>query len=215
MAVKRQRAEHLGPERRRPLVLDAALPLFLEHGFAGTSIDMIAEAAGVTRPVIYDCYPNKEELFHALLEREEGRLLERMLAALPAEPNFDDVEALLTESFTAFLDAAAASPDSWRLVFLSEPGSDPEVARRVAGARTLVTDRIGELARLVLARRGVDDAARKAALVAHLMVGMGEASVRLMLSRPGEWTPEQLGPLLGRMTAPAERVLADVDLRER
>ena len=209
MAVKRQRAEHLGPERRRPLVLDAALPLFLDHGYAGTSIDMIAEAARVTRPVIYDCFPNKEELFRALLEREEGRLLERLLAALPQQPDLDDTEQLLTESFTAFLEAAAATPDSWRLLLLSERGIDPTVARRVVRARTLVTDRIGELARAVLERRGAPDAPRKAALVAHMVVGMGEASVRLMLSRPGEWTPDELGPLLGRMTAPAERVLAD------
>src|SRR4051812_15133925 len=119
MAVKRQRAEHLGPERRRPLVLDAALPLFLDHGYGGTSIDMIAEAAKVTRPVIYDCFPNKEELFRALLEHEEGRLLERLLAALPQDPDFEDTEALLTESFTAFLEVAAAIPDSWRLLLLS------------------------------------------------------------------------------------------------
>src|SRR5438128_7131431 len=81
----RRRAAHLGPERRRPLVLDAALPLFVEHGYPATSMDMIAEAAGVTRPVIYDCFANKEELFTALLERESGRLLENALASLPRE----------------------------------------------------------------------------------------------------------------------------------
>ena len=95
------------------------------------------------------------------------------------------------------------------MVFLSEHGSDPEVARRVALARALVTDRVGQLSEAVLARRGVADADRKARLVAHLVVGMGESSVRLMLTGRDEWTPQELGALLGRMTAPAERVLSE------
>jgi AcrR family transcriptional regulator len=208
-SLSRSRAAHLGPEKRRPLVLDAALPLFIERGFGSVSMEMIAEAAGVTRPVVYDCYPNKAELFQALLEREQQRLLEHLIAVLPQQPDFDDSEALLVETFTAFLSAAAASPDSWRVVFLSEHGSDPEVARRVAQARALVTDRVGQLSEAVLTRRGVADADRKARLVAHLVVGMGEASVRLMLTGHDAWTAEELGSLLGRMTAPAERILGE------
>ena len=82
-AEGRQRAAHLGPERRRPLVLDAALHLFVEHGYRGTSMEGIAAAAAVTKPVVYRCYPNKQELFRALLEREEQRLLESVQAGAP------------------------------------------------------------------------------------------------------------------------------------
>jgi AcrR family transcriptional regulator len=206
----RPRAAHLGPERRRPLVLDAALSLFVEHGFAGVSIDMIAEAAGVTRPVIYDCYPDKAELFRALLEREEQRLLGHLLAGIPKDPALDDTERLLTEGFTAFLSAAAAAPDSWRMLFMSDHGSDPRIARRLAQARDQVTDRIGEIAAFTLTRAGVRDVERLAPLVAHLIVGQAEASVRLMLKRPGEWTPEELGALLGRLNGPAETLLAEL-----
>src|SRR3954453_8669492 len=81
----RRRAAHLGPERRRPLVLDAAFELFLERGYEGTSMSAIAEALGVTKPVVYACYPSKEELFKALLRREEQRVLEEIAAALPQE----------------------------------------------------------------------------------------------------------------------------------
>jgi AcrR family transcriptional regulator len=55
----RQRAAHLGPEVRRPLVLDAARRLFVENGYRGTSMEGIAAAADVTKPVVYRCYPNK------------------------------------------------------------------------------------------------------------------------------------------------------------
>ena len=67
-----RRAAHLGPERRRPMVLDAAFELFLEHGYEGTSMEAIARATGVTKPVVYACYPSKEELFKALLVPRGG-----------------------------------------------------------------------------------------------------------------------------------------------
>ena len=72
---RRKRAAHLGPERRRPLVLDAAYDLFIENGFEGTSMDAIAAAAGVSKPVVYDCFTSKDELFTAMLDREEERIL--------------------------------------------------------------------------------------------------------------------------------------------
>lgn len=208
-SLARRRAAHLGPQKRRPLVLDAAVKLFVERGFAGTSMEMIAEAAGVTRPVVYDCFPNKPALFEALLEREEQRLLEGLVAAVPEEPNLVDTQALLAQGFTALLRAAAAAPDSWRLLFLSQHGSDPAVAGRLAAGRALVTERIGRLAEMVLAQRGVsDDVERLSRLVAYLLVGQGEAAVRLMLTGPDRWEPDELGELLGQMTAPAERVLS-------
>ena len=69
----RARAAHLGPELRRPLVLDAALPLFARDGFDAVSMQAIADAAGVSKPVLYSCYDSKEELFDELLRREERK----------------------------------------------------------------------------------------------------------------------------------------------
>src|SRR2546421_12720937 len=89
----RARAAHLGPERRRPLVLDAALREFVAHGYRGTSMEAIAEAAKVSKPVVYECYPSKEKLFRALLEREERKLGEAVASSLPRRPSFEDVEA--------------------------------------------------------------------------------------------------------------------------
>jgi AcrR family transcriptional regulator len=207
MPSSRQRAVHLGPGRRRPMVLDAALGLVTTHGYSGTSMEMIAKAAGVSRPVVYDCYPSKAALFRALLTREEQRLLEQLVAALPAEPRLDDVEGLLSEGFTRFLEAVSTSPDSWRVVFLADVGSEREVARRVVRARGLITERLAEVTQFVLESRGVADAPRLSWLGAYQMVGMAEAAVRLLLERPGEWSPHELGAQLGRMAAAGDRVL--------
>ena len=48
-------------------MLDAAFKLFLERGYSGTSMEAIAEAAGVTKPVVYACYPSKDELIFSII----------------------------------------------------------------------------------------------------------------------------------------------------
>jgi AcrR family transcriptional regulator len=200
-ATGRQRAAHLGPERRRPLVLDAALRLFVKDGYRGTSMDAIATAAGVTKPVLYDCYPSKEELFAALLQREEERLLNAIASALPQAPAFDDVESLLAEGLGALLEAAQASPDSWRIVFDSEHGADPALARRVRRARTAIVAGLQELVSAFLETAGVDEIDRKAPVLAELVASIGEGSVRVMLASEGSWTPEELAGLVARVAA--------------
>lgn len=205
--VERKRAAHLGPERRRPEVLDRALALFRQHGYAGTSIEMIAGAARVTRPVVYACYPSKTALFRALLDREERRLMRQIVEALPDRASVEDPEQMLIDGFTAIFTAAQIAPDSWGVVFLSEHGAT-EIGARVERARNQVRERLAELTRPVLASRGVEDpGAQMAKLVAHLLMGNAEAGVRLMLSEPDQWTPRELGRLVGRMSAPALAVI--------
>ena len=201
----RQRAAHLGPERRRPLVLDAALRLFVEHGYRGTSMDAIAAAAGVTKPVLYDCYPSKEALFAALLEREEQQLMNAIASALPQSPAFDDVERLLAEGLGALLAAADASPDSWRIVFDSEHGAEPAVARRVRRARAAIVTGLEELVSAFLTTAGVDEVDRKAPVLAELVASIGEGSVRVMLASHGTWAPEELAGLVARVAARGAR----------
>src|SRR5712692_1952318 len=124
----RERAAHLGPERRRPLVLDAAFELFLEHGYDGTSMEAVARAAGVSKPVVYDCFASKEELFTALLRREETRVLGQIAAALPRRADGDDAGLVLGDALTAFLRAVADSPQAYRVIFLGEGGANAAVA---------------------------------------------------------------------------------------
>ena len=195
----RPRAEHLGPERRRPMVLDAALELFVERGYAGTSMEAIASAAGVTKPVVYECYPGKEKLFRALLEREEQRLLAALEAALPIESDLADTERALTAGFTALLHAAADAPSSWRVVFVSEHGYEPAVASRVRQARDGLVAQLGALIQAYLAVSGVEQPKRKAPVLAEVLTAIGEASVRFQLEHPDEFSPDELGEMLGRL----------------
>jgi AcrR family transcriptional regulator len=204
----RKRAEHLGPERRRPLVLDAAFELFLERGYEGTSMASVAEAAGVTKPVVYACFPSKDELFKALLQREEERVLREIAAALPQDADLDDPEHTLIEAFTGFLRAVAEAPEAYRVIFLGEGGGNAAVARRVQRGRELQVGTVTTLVLHWLNQSGAHpDREPTARLIAQLIVGLAESGARAMLSDPDAWTPETLGAMLGRFAAAAQRAL--------
>jgi AcrR family transcriptional regulator len=204
--VNRKRAAHLGPERRRPQVLDAALGLFLERGYEGTSMDAVATAAGVTKPVVYACFPGKDELFRALLRREEERILTEIQAAF-AGSDLTDPEATLIEGFTGFLRAVDASPDVYRLIFLGEGGGNTAVARRIQRGRQAQIDALSLLARDWLIRRDHRRSQRldaRARLLGNVIAGLAESGARLLLSGADGWTPETLGRELGRLASAAQ-----------
>lgn len=84
--------------RRSPAqtrILDAALDLIARSGVSGTSLQMIADAVGVTKAAVYYQYKTKEEIVIALTERELGRLEEALDAAEAEEFRHGVREALL------------------------------------------------------------------------------------------------------------------------
>jgi AcrR family transcriptional regulator len=185
------------------MVLDAALHLFVERGYRGTSMEAIGEGAGVTKPVVYECYPSKEALFRALLEREERRLLEAVVGALPGETDVEDLGALATGTFTALFRAAADAPDSWRVVFGSEHGADPVIRRRFQRGREMVIAQLAGLLAELLPERGIEADERVVAALAELMASLGEGAVRLLLDPDSDWDPEELGALMGNLVSGA------------
>lgn len=196
---RRRRATPLPPEQRRPMVLDAALEVYLEHGYERASMEAIADVAGVTKPVIYDCFASKQELFAALWDREERRLLDALAGSLPDAPDLSDPERVIAQGFTAFFSAVRSAPDAYRLILLEEQGTAPAAARRGNRTRAGQAERIAALVQVWLEGRGVADAQRTARLLGHAMVGMGEALGRLMLAEPGRWEPEHLGATVGAL----------------
>lgn len=193
------RAERLGPVRRRPLILDAALRLLVAEGSAAVSMDAIAAAAGVTKPVVYSCFSSKAELWGALLEREEQRMLAHVAGALPERPNLDDPEGGLRAGFAAFLSAVVAEPDSWRLIYLAERGSEPEIRRRVTRGRQLQFEALRRLTTAQYTARDAPDAERKGELVASTIIATGEMAARLVLEAPERWSPQELAEMLARL----------------
>jgi AcrR family transcriptional regulator len=200
--ARRPRAAHLGPERRRPQILDVAFELFVQSGYRATSMDAIARAAGVTKPVVYACFPSKAELFGELLDREERRMLTQFGVALAAATRLDDVETTLTTGFISMLRAVTDTPEAYRIALLGGAGAEAMVNMRVRRGREQQVTAMAAAARHWLdgrvPPRQVDAAAQ---FVGQTLLGIGEAGVRMLLAAPEQWTPETLGRALGRLAA--------------
>src|SRR5687768_3025174 len=138
------RAAHLGPAVRRPLVLDAALAVWDAEGYRGTTMAAIAARAGVSKPVLYECYDNKDDVLRALLDREEERLMAATQAALPVEVT-DDLQATVAASYEAFFKAVLAHPKSWRIVVDAQRAVPTEIGDRHRAGRTVFVDQIAAL----------------------------------------------------------------------
>ncbi|TDW15210.1 TetR/AcrR family transcriptional regulator [Kribbella kalugense] len=187
---KRSRAAHLGPERRRPMILDAALEVFSANGYPGTTMQSVADAAGVTKPVVYDSFANRDELLLALLAREEQHLVVSIVAALPANPSVGTPEEHVLEGLTAFLTAVAKQPQSWRIVFGAQYGAAPVVAERVRAARAFLVESL----RLTLLKSlpGVTDPDANLPVLAEMLAAMTEASARMLVVDGTDRSPAEL-----------------------
>lgn len=191
--ARRRRAAHLGPERRRPQVLDAALAIAVEDGIAAVTMGAIAERMGVTRPVVYACFPDRVQLIDALLEREESYLIAGVLEVVAPRATDAD-ETVFVEGFRALLHQAASRPDAWRLVY---GNPDPAVAGSFGRGRALAVTRCTALLRPTLHAWGTTDAERKLPALVELWVSAGESAVRTLLADEGDWTPDDLGAFVG------------------
>jgi AcrR family transcriptional regulator len=199
----RRRAEHLGPERRRPQVLDAAREIAADSGLGAVTIGSIAERLRVTRPVVYSCYPDRIALINALLDRESEQMMTFVLEALH-KAHGEDPEAAFVIGFRSLLTAVNERTDTWRLIFSAN--SDPEVAQRVATARAALTHEAQDWIRPALDRWWqMEDVDAKLPLLMELFVSTAEAAVRAMLAeRPkgagADWQgdSERIGEFYGK-----------------
>ncbi|WP_336083665.1 TetR/AcrR family transcriptional regulator [Nocardia sp. SSK8] len=189
----RRRAAHLGPERRRPQVLDAALAIAVEQGIGAVTMAAVADRMKVTRPVVYACFADRVELLHELVAREERRIIDGVLEATPRRA-VDAGEGVFVDGFQALLRVVAASPDSWRLAY---GNPDPDVATSFGHGRALVLARCTELLRPTLHAWGTVDADAKLPVLVELWISAGESAVRSLLADDGVWTPETLGAFVG------------------
>jgi AcrR family transcriptional regulator len=152
-----KRAEYLGPERRRPMVLDAALEIFAEGGFADASMQAIADRAGVSKAVLYDCFPGgKQEIYYALLERGEETFMGHMRSVLERTARLP-VDESLRQGLRTFLEYAEIHPHSFQVIFGDAGTRDPEVARRTQRAREQIVELMRGRTHEIIRAAGLED----------------------------------------------------------
>lgn len=178
------------PAERREQLIDAALAVILEQGYSGVSIEAIARQAGVTRPVVYDHFPNLGRLLHALVEREERISLAQLEEVVPDDPGDKDPVELLAAGVLRFLQAVASRPATWRIILLPLEGTPAIVREHVETNRARTQERIARLVRWALARPELPDDL-DVELTARAIRVLGEDAGRTLLTDPDSYPPER------------------------
>ena len=194
------RAAHLGPAVRRPLVLDAALAVWDAEGYRGTTMAAIAARAGVSKPVLYECYANKDDVLGALLDREEGLLMSATQAALPVDDT-RGLRATVEAAFEAFFEAVLAHPVSWRIVVDAQRVMPAAIESRYHQARELFVGQIAELVRR-LTPSGDRLTDPESLVLASNFASLAEDNASLLLRQkpgPDAWTPARLAIFVTRV----------------
>lgn len=169
-------------ERRRQL-LDVALGVFAREGYHEASMNDVAEAAGVTKPVLYQHFESKRELYLELLRDVGGRL---ELAIAEATADAGGPRQQVEAGLRAYFEFVAEHEDAFQLLFEGGARTDDEfllVAQQVeASIARFVAD--------LIEVEGLDPAQRT--LLAHGVVGVAEGTSRYWVANPGGVGPERL-----------------------
>ncbi len=167
---------------RREQILDVALEVFARSGFHGSSMNDVADAAGVTKPVLYQHFDSKRELYQALLDEVGNRLL-RSIAKAVAEAT--DGKSQTELGFQAYFRWVADDHDAFLLLFGSGSRRDGEFATAVRRITAEAADAIAPLIAV-----DIDESHRKT--LAHALVGLAEGASRRLVERGDEFDADEI-----------------------
>jgi AcrR family transcriptional regulator len=154
------------------------------------SIEAVAKVAGVTRPVIYDHFPNLGSLLRALIEREERYALDQLAAVVPHAPQDGEPPELFSTGVRRFLDAVASRPDTWRIILLPPEGTPAIVREHVETNRAHVLERLQQLVVWAIDRSGIP-ADLDVEISARAILRLSEEAGRMVLTDPHRFSPER------------------------
>ena len=163
---------------REEQMLAAARALFAERGYAAVTMDDVAAAVGVTKPLLYTYFGNKERLYLACMAPAGDALVATVVEAVAEGGTAADAVANGVRAFFAFVDR---DRDAWRVLFDETAPAGGELARRVGEYRERLAGMVAEarLARLPAERR--EAAAVEVEAVATALLGAAEALARWWL----------------------------------
>ncbi|HEX9031273.1 MAG TPA: TetR/AcrR family transcriptional regulator [Streptosporangiaceae bacterium] len=178
------------PARRRQL-LGAAREVFVAQGYHAAAMDEIAERAGVSKPVLYQHFPGKLELYLALLDESVAELVGAVSAALASTT---DNRQRVPATFRAFFDYVSGAGQAFRLIFESDLSNEPAVRARLDRAMSECAEMVSEFIR---EDAGVSN--DEADLLGMALVGMAQVSSRYWLSSDHSIDQDSAEDLLARL----------------
>src|SRR5271163_422128 len=168
-------SRRLTAEQRRQQLFAIALGLFAQRGYRATTMDDIAEAAGVTKPLLYQHFSSKRALYLELVDSIAQDVLVAIgRAIMRAEGPRQQVEL----GFAAYFGLVVSHEAEFRLLYGRDHADDFELGRALRAVEDAIAEAIDPLI-----DAGLDDDHRR--LLAYGIVGMAEgASRRFMAQRP-------------------------------
>jgi AcrR family transcriptional regulator len=192
MTETASRGTRLPRTARRTQLLGAAQEVFVQQGYHAAAMDDIADRAGVSKPVLYQHFPSKLELYLALLDQGSTDLLDAVRGALAStHDNKQRVEATIAAYFE-FVDRDGAP---FRLVFESDLTSEPAVRERVDRVQMLCAEAIAEVI--------AEDTAlppEQATLLGTALAGMAQVTARYWLTGSGNIPREEAARLVAQLS---------------
>ncbi|WP_026310515.1 TetR/AcrR family transcriptional regulator [Parafrankia elaeagni] len=169
------RTPRLPRTARRFQLLGAAREVFVAQGYHAAAMDEIAERAGVSKPVLYQHFPGKLDLYLALLDEHSERLISAVRAALAST---SDNHVRVERSVRAYFDFVSDPSGAHQLVLESDLRSEPAVRQRVE-------DNFAQCVRAIAATIVADTGLGQdeADLLAVGLVGQAESGARWWLLR--------------------------------
>ena len=165
----------LSRSARRLQLMSAAKSAFVTQGYHAAAMDDIADRAGVSKPVLYQHFPSKLELYLALLNESADEMVRLVRVALGATT---DNHERVNNAVAAYFTFVADNGQAYRLIFESDLRGQLEVERIVERA---TDDCISAITDTITADTGVD--VERARLLASGMVGLSQVSARYWLQQ--------------------------------
>ncbi|PNH84517.1 TetR/AcrR family transcriptional regulator [Arthrobacter sp. AFG20] len=186
-----QRSARLPRDERRAQLLAAAQEVFVANGYHGAAMDEIAETAHVSKPVLYQHFPSKRELYLALLDSHLEALTELMLGAMNSTTdNKERVQAVMRAYFR-FIDS---DDQAHRLVFESDLINDVDVSSRLETFNKTFAEAI---ARIIAEDTKLP--LLEAQLLGRGLAGMAQVSARYWLETDGDLDLDVASDLIYRL----------------
>ena len=186
------RGTRLPRQARRKQLLGAAQEVFVAQGYHAAAMDEIAERAGVSKPVLYQHFPSKLELYLALLDQHAERLVDRVREALATTTDNRQRVAASVAAYFDFVDGEGTEGEgAFRLVFESDLRNDPAVHERVERMTQGCVDAIAETIAHDTGYR-----AEEAQLLSIGLSGLMQVGARWWLTSPDRVPKERAVELL-------------------
>ncbi|MDT0214445.1 TetR/AcrR family transcriptional regulator [Rothia sp. ARF10] len=188
MDTSPSRGQRMPRSERRAQLLDAAQAVFVERGYHAAAMDDIAEHAGVSKPVLYQHFPGKLELYLALLD-QHCDTLERLVREALARPTEDNQERVAA-TISAYYDFVSREGAAFRMVFESDLTSVPQVRARLDSLELSCAEAIADV---IVQDSGIPD--EQAMLLGVGLAGMAQITARHWLAAESDLARDEASAL--------------------